>query len=134
MSNQSNKLKISETVVSREYLDNNCPWIVRSIAKPRANFGGMFDEVTAGMYITKVIYSNPATIVFWSDGTKTTSKVQKGDTYSKETGLTICILKKLVGGEQVAQLFKDWIVEENYVDLKAIREKHRSKKCKGQNA
>lgn len=54
---------------------------------------GAFGDVT----ITKVMFNKPATIVFWSDGTKTLTKCHEGDTYSREAGLSICILKKLCG-------------------------------------
>lgn len=91
----------------------------------RHNYGGKFDKVNVGMYITKVIYSDPATIVFWSDDTKTISKVQEDDVYNKETGLALCILKKLVGSEQTAQLIKDWVVDGNFVDIKTIRNSYK---------
>ena len=42
--------------------------------------------------IVKVIFNNPATIVYWLDGTKTVVKCQPGDVYSKETGLYNTIL------------------------------------------
>ena len=85
-------------------------------------FGGLFNKVLVGMYITKVIYQDPATIVFWSDGTKTTCKTQEPDVYSKETGLALCVLKKLVGGDQVANLMNDWIYDSrDIVDLKFVR-------------
>lgn len=45
--------------------------------------------------IEKVIYNNPATIVFWKDGTKTVAKAQKGDRYNKKVGLMLNIIKKL---------------------------------------
>lgn len=89
--------------------------------KDKIVFGGLFNKVKVGMYIKKVIYSDPVTVVFWSDNTKTTCKAQHGDTYSKETGLALCVLKKLVGGEQVAKLMEDWIRTENVIDLKLIR-------------
>lgn len=88
----------------------------------KASFGGKFTKANVGMYIKKVIYNDPATIVFWSDNTKTVCKCQKGDTYNKEMGLTLCVLKKLVGGEQVVNLLNDWIYEDNnVVDLKFVR-------------
>lgn len=46
-------------------------------------------------YITNVIFNDPATIVFWSDGTKTVVKCCKDDTFDKEKGLAMAILKKL---------------------------------------
>ena len=47
--------------------------------------------------IEKVIFNNPATIVFWEDGTKTVVKRQKGDRWNKEKGLAMAIAKKLYG-------------------------------------
>lgn len=44
--------------------------------------------------IEKVIFNKPATIVFWDDETKTIVKCSNEDTYSKETGLAMCICKK----------------------------------------
>lgn len=46
-------------------------------------------------YVKSVIYNNPATIVFWSDGTKTISKVSEGEEFSKEIGLAMCCAKKM---------------------------------------
>lgn len=95
--------------------------------KSNIRFGGLFNEVFVGVYIEKVIYSDPVTIVFWSDGTKTTSRVQEGDKYNKETGLVLCTLKKLVGGDQVAKLIEDWVTEENVISLKNLRHKLKEK-------
>lgn len=51
--------------------------------------------------IEKVIFNDPATVVIWSDGTKTIVKTrQKGrkkDKFSKEYGLAIAIAKKYCG-------------------------------------
>ena len=63
------------------------------------------------IYITKVVYNGPATIVFWSDDTKTVSKCAPEDEFSPETGLAICFLKKIVGSETVRNTFKNWIPE-----------------------
>lgn len=49
--------------------------------------------------IEKVIFKNPATIVFWKDGTKTVVKCQKGDTFDPEKGLAMAICKKIMGNE-----------------------------------
>ena len=43
---------------------------------------------------TNVIFNNPATIVYWNDGTKTVVKCQPGDVFSAEAGLTTAMLKK----------------------------------------
>ena len=55
---------------------------------------GALDE---NCVIDRVLFRNPATIVFWNDGTKTVTKCSKDDTYSKEAGLAICCLKKAFG-------------------------------------
>ena len=60
--------------------------------------------------IEKVIFNEPATIVFWEDGDKTVVKCQDGDTYSKETGLAMCIAKKALGNKgNFNDVFKEWI-------------------------
>lgn len=62
--------------------------------------------------INRVIFSNPATIVFWADGTKTVVKCQEGDEYSKETGLAMAIAKKVFGNKgNFNEVFKKFIPE-----------------------
>lgn len=65
-----------------------------------------------GTYIKEVIYRNPATIILWSDGTKTVAKCSASDDYSMETGLSICIAKKLIGGTKLKKIFNDWLPEQ----------------------
>lgn len=63
-----------------------------------------------GLGIKKVIFNDPATIVYWTDGTKTVVKCQEGDEFSKETGLALCIAKKAYGnGSDFNNVFKKWI-------------------------
>ena len=47
--------------------------------------------------IKKVIYNDPATIIFWSDKTKTVVQCQEGDDYDPEKGLAMAIAKKALG-------------------------------------
>ena len=103
-------------------------------AKSGANFSGSFniynkkDHKVETIYITKVIYNKPVTIVFWSDGTKTTSKALKSDKYSEENGLIYCIIKKLDKSLSLRTLFDEWIPKQQsmldgprYVTLKDVR-------------
>lgn len=60
-------------------------------------------------YIKRVIYSNPATIVFFGDGTKTICKTQDGDTYNAAAGLALCVYKKMVGASTLVDVLNDWI-------------------------
>ena len=83
----------------------------------RYNFPGVFSlyNVSRGgsfkVYIKRVIYNNPATIVFWSDNTKTVTKCSPKDTYNCETGLAICILKKLFGSTKIKEILTAWVPE-----------------------
>lgn len=47
----------------------------------------------------KVIFNDPATIVYWLDGTKTVVKCQGGEKFDKEKGLALCFLKKIMGNK-----------------------------------
>lgn len=62
--------------------------------------------------ITKVIFNNPATIVLWSDGTKTVVKCDERDDFDPEKGLAMAICKKHFGGGFYNDVFKKWIPEE----------------------
>lgn len=64
--------------------------------------------------IENVIFNNPATIVFWSDGTKTVVKRQKGDKkFDPEKGLAMAICKKVMGNKgNFNDIFKEWIEED----------------------
>ena len=63
--------------------------------------------------IKKVIFNDPATIVFWSDGSKTVVKCQDGDIYDPEKGLAMAISKKALGNKgNYCNEFKKWLPEE----------------------
>ena len=71
--------------------------------------------------IKRVLFRNPATIVFWEDGTKTVTKCSDSDTYSKEAGLAICCLKKAFGrnANECLKAFVD--VNKDDVNMNDIR-------------
>ena len=63
-------------------------------------------------HLSKVIFHNPATIVFWDDGSKTVVKCQESDTYNEEMGLALCFAKKAMGNKSnFNNVFKKWIPE-----------------------
>ena len=65
--------------------------------------------------IKDVRYNDPATIVFWKDGTKTVVKCQKnkGDTYNPELGLAMCIIKKMCDNKgNYNDVFDKWLPKE----------------------
>jgi len=47
--------------------------------------------------IKEVLFQNPITLVKWADGTQTRVRCSNNDTYSKETGLAMCFMKKALG-------------------------------------
>lgn len=47
--------------------------------------------------VERVIYNDPATIVYWGDGTKTVVRCHEDDVYDERTGFLLCCAKKLFG-------------------------------------
>lgn len=59
--------------------------------------------------IEKVIFNNPATVVYWSDGTKTVVKCV-GEAFDEEKGLAMAISKKFLGNQgNYFNEFKKWL-------------------------
>lgn len=46
--------------------------------------------------VRQVMFNPPATIVYWSDGTKTVARCNEQDTFSEEVGLAMACAKKLL--------------------------------------
>ena len=66
--------------------------------------------VASELKIEKVIFNEPATIIFWNDGTKTVVKCQEGDEYDKEKGFAMCITKKFFGNKSnFNNVMKEWV-------------------------
>ena len=53
--------------------------------------------------VDRVIFSPPATIVFWTDGTKTVVKAMEGEKYEKYAGFAMACMKKLFGSTSRAK-------------------------------
>lgn len=68
--------------------------------------------------IKKVIFNYPATIVLWSDNTKTVVKCQDGDVFDYEKGLAMAVCKKLLGNNtgKYYDIFNKWIPAESMRD------------------
>lgn len=63
--------------------------------------------------VKNVYFNKPVTVVLWDDGTKTVVRCQDSDTYSKETGLALCMAKKALGNTgKFNDIFHKWIPEE----------------------
>lgn len=46
--------------------------------------------------IRDVVYDKPVTVVNWTDGSVTTAMCKKEDIYNYETGLAVCIIKRML--------------------------------------
>lgn len=49
----------------------------------------------AGVKPERVILNEPATVILWSDGTKTVAKTHNGDKYNPLFGVMACVLRKI---------------------------------------
>jgi hypothetical protein len=59
--------------------------------------------------IKQVIFNNPATIVYFNDGSKVVVKTMEGDEFNEEIGLAMAIMKKIFGSSTAFKKFtKKW--------------------------
>ena len=74
-----------------------------------------------GPEIKNVIFNDPATIIFWEDGTKTVVKCQDGDEFDPEKGLAMAIVKKAYGNKgSYCNKLKKWLPKEEQADTNRI--------------
>lgn len=68
-----------------------------------------YNLVTA--FIRNVIFNPPATIVFWSDKTKTVVKCDPKEEYDPEKGIAMAVCKKMIGNNKrdYYNVFLHWI-------------------------
>ena len=80
--------------------------------KPLLNYTYGIKSIKEKVEIENVIFNDPCTIVFWSDGDKTIVKCNSED-FNKEKGLAMAITKKLLGTNKSKSnyndIFKKWI-------------------------
>lgn len=56
--------------------------------------------------VTKVIFNDPATIVYFEDGTKTIVKRMEDQEYNPEIGFLLCIMKRVYGDDYHKLMWK----------------------------
>lgn len=65
-------------------------------------------QIKTGLEIINVIFNDPATIVFWNDGTKTVVKAN-GEPFDEEKGLAMAFAKKALGNKgNYNNVFRKW--------------------------
>ena len=68
-----------------------------------------FEKVDDDSIISRVIFNDPATIILWSDGTKTIAKTHGDDAFDPEKGFAVACAKKLLGGGNAFRMeFAKW--------------------------
>lgn len=69
--------------------------------------------------IKNVIFNDPATIVFWHDGTKTVVKCDETDIFDPEKGLAMAISKKFLGNQgNYYNEIRKWVGADLYMNEK----------------
>lgn len=74
--------------------------------------------INTNIKIKDVIFNDPATIVFWTDGTKTVVKCQDDDIFDPEKGLAMAISKKALGNKgNYCNELKKWLPKEEWYSI-----------------
>ena len=111
--------KTSDAALSR-YLKYKTNWYKKEVTKycihdviaTNAVFNTVRTVQTVIPKIKDVIYNDPATIVFWEDGTKTVVKC-KNEKFDPEKGLAMAFSKKMLGNKgNYYNIFKKWLPDE----------------------
>ena len=55
--------------------------------------------------IDRILFNDPATIVFWEDGTKTVVKCMAGEKFERYAGFAAAVMKKMFGSTSAAKSF-----------------------------
>lgn len=118
--------KFQTTTVTENYLKKKIMEVVKMLKGDNmifvdpslGSFSGMITVPTTfsmdyRRQIKKVIFNDPATIIFWEDGSKTVVKCQPDDKYDKMTGFAMACAKYMFGNEgNYYEVFKKWVGEE----------------------
>ena len=87
--------------------------------RQRIDYSKLYGAMFWGMpKIKDVIFNDPATIVFWADGTKTVVQCQDGDIFDPEKGLAMAISKKALGNKgNYCNELKKWLPKDEEVTM-----------------
>lgn len=82
------------------------------------------DAVKEPLDFERIEFHDPATIVFWNDGTKTVVKARHGDKFDKEKGLAMAIAKKVMGNtNKYYDVFEEFCFDEEDEPIQNVLEK-----------
>ena len=101
--------------VGRMYTDGNNRFKTE-YDKLAKRYAGSKAIIIGKDFIKDVIFNPPATIVFWSDDTKTVVKCCANETFDPEKGIAMAFFKKMFGNTgSFNKIIHKW-VEEKYVE------------------
>ena len=102
-------------------LDSITRYCDSDITATKITYNNMYKNTQISL-IKNVIFNDPATIVFWNDGTKTVVKA-KNEEFDLEKGLAMAISKKVLGNKgNYYETFKKWMPKEDKNDKKIEEE------------
>lgn len=89
--------KVSNTSAFTKEMDK----IINSNKRLVVDINNGYFYIDSGLCTTieKVIFNPPATIVYWTDGTKTIVKTQNDELFDPEKGLAMAVMKKSFGNK-----------------------------------
>lgn len=102
------------------------------IHKPVGKGSTLMNTIAIIPSIDRVIINDPAVIIFWSDGSKTTGKCMENDTFNPEVGFAMAISKKyfeIAGYDNPRAEFKNQLKKatdqsKKTAEKKALKKKH----------
>lgn len=98
----------SDKVIFDDFISSNYQKIIKDLLNLEFGKGGI--DMDIRNKIEDVIFNGPATIVKWTDGTKTIVKCKEGEINNPYMGLAMCISKKVLGNKgNFNEVFKKWI-------------------------
>lgn len=98
----------SDKVIFDDFLYGNYQKLIKDLLNLEFGKGGI--DMDIRNKIEDVIFNGPATIVKWTDGTKTVVKCNEGEINNPYMGLAMCISKKVLGNKgNFNEVFKKWI-------------------------
>ena len=102
-------------------LDSITRYCDSDVTATRIAYNNMYKNTQISL-IKNVIFDDPATIVFWNDGTKTVVKAENEE-FDPEKGLAMAISKKVLGNKgNYYETFKKWMPKEDTNDKKIEEE------------
>ena len=82
---------------------------------------GEIHEEDYDKVIKRVIFNDPATIVYWNDGTKTIVKAQKGEKFDPYIGFCTAVAKRMLGNNSRIKKIVDNAQYDSMINSKKVK-------------